>query len=150
MSSSSQIVFAGSGEAHRRIAHSVGGLRVVRVAHCEDSTSLTPDRVSTPLVAIRARIEVVAKLHDALALSTNGNGVNLGVFLQEISELIDAHGPEGNMRLTVRHCCDSRIDPRHALKIGLIAAELLTNAGQHAHPTGLPVRVQMRCETRDG
>ena len=40
----------------------------------------------------------------------------------------------------------TRVDALHA---GLIAAELLTNASKYAHPTGLPVKVHIRCETKD-
>jgi hypothetical protein len=46
---------------------------------------------------IGARIEVTAKLHKSLALAVNGNGVNLGNFLQEIAEMIGTLGPEGKM-----------------------------------------------------
>lgn len=44
--------------------------------------------------------------------------------------------------------CDTIIDPRDALHAGLITAELLTNASKYAHPTGLPVKVNIRCETK--
>ena len=96
---------------------------------------------------IGSRIEVTAKLHKSLALATNGNGVNLGDFLQEISEMIGTLGPNGKMDLTIDHSCDGHIDPRHALHAGLITAELLTNASKYAHPTGLPVKVHISCET---
>jgi two-component sensor histidine kinase len=98
---------------------------------------------------IVARLEVTAKLHKFLALATNGNGVNLGDFLQEISELIGTLGPEARMELTFDHASAAYIDPRHALHAGLITAELLTNASKYAHPTGLPVKVSIRCETND-
>jgi two-component sensor histidine kinase len=90
----------------------------------------------------------MAKLHKSLALSAHGQGVNLGDFLQEISELIGTLGPEGKMDLTVDNFCDGYIDPRQALHTGLITAELLTNASKYAHPTGLPVKVHLRCETK--
>ena len=53
------------------------------------------------------------------------------------------------MELTVDNACDGHIDPRHALHAGLITAELLTNASKYAHPTGLPVKVHIHCETKD-
>jgi two-component sensor histidine kinase len=73
----------------------------------------------------------------------------LGDFVEEISEMISTLGPEGRMDLTVDNSCDGFIDPRHALHAGLIAAELLTNASKYAHPSGLPVKVHIRCETED-
>ena len=53
------------------------------------------------------------------------------------------------MDLTVDHSGDGCIDPRRALHAGLITAELLTNASKYAHPTGLPVKVKVHCETKD-
>jgi two-component sensor histidine kinase len=99
---------------------------------------------------ISARIGVMAKLHKSLALTFNGgNGVNLGDFLKEISEMISALGPAGKMGLTVNNSSDACIDPRHALHAGLITAELVTNASKYAHPAGLPVKVLVHCETED-
>jgi hypothetical protein len=34
-------------------------------------------------------------------------------------------------------------DPRQTLHVGLITAELLTNASKYAHPPGLPVQVHI-------
>jgi two-component sensor histidine kinase len=92
---------------------------------------------------------VTAKLHKSLALAVNGDGVNLGNFLRDIAEMIGTLGPDGKMNLTVECSGEGYIEPRHALHAGLITAELLTNAIKYAHPTGLPVIVQVHCETRD-
>jgi two-component sensor histidine kinase len=97
---------------------------------------------------ISARIEVTAKLHKSLALSDTGDGINLGNFLQEIAEMIGTLGPKGRMQLTVACSDEGYIEPRHALHAGLIAAELLTNAVKYAHPTGVSVSIQVRCQTR--
>jgi two-component sensor histidine kinase len=153
MSSSIEFTVVGLAEADHRIANNLASLSGIvslqRNAVSRSGKNLTADQVCTLLDDIRARIEVAAKLHKSLALSANGNGVNLGDFLQEISELIGSLGPEGNMDLTVDHRGDDHIDPRQALQIGLITAELLTNASKYAHPTGLPVKVHVRCETKD-
>jgi two-component sensor histidine kinase len=143
----------GLAEADHRIANNLaslsGVLRLQRGAISRSGKSLTTEQVCMLLDDISARIEVMAKLHKSLALSANRNGVNLGDFLREIAELIGTLGPDGSMDLTFDHACDGHIDPRHALHAGLVAAELLTNAGKYAHPTGLPVKVHIRCETKD-
>jgi two-component sensor histidine kinase len=61
--------------------------------------------------------------------------------------MIGTLSPKARMNLTVDNSCAGYIDPRHALHAGLITAELLTNASKYAHPTGLAVKVDIRCET---
>ena len=146
--------FVGMAEADHRIANNLASLSgVIRLQRNAISRSseqtFTTEQVCMLLDDIGARIEVTAKLHKSLALATNGNGVNLGDFLQEISEMIGTLGPNGKMDLTIDNSCDGHIDPRHALHAGLITAELLTNASKYAHPTGLSVKVHISCETGD-
>ena len=146
--------FVGMAEADHRIANNLASLSgVIRLQRNAISRSseqtFTTEQVCMLLDDIGARIEVTAKLHKSLALATNGNGVNLGDFLQEISEMIGTLGAPGKMDVTIDHCCDGHIDPRHALHAGLITAELLTNASKYAHPTGVVVKVHVCCETKD-
>lgn len=145
---------AGPAEADHRIANNLTSLnsaiRLQRSAISKSGKSFTTDQVCGLLDEIGARIEVMAKLHKSLALTFNGgNGVNLGDFLKEISEMIGALGPAGKMDLTVDNSSDACIDPRHALLAGLITAELVTNASKYAHPAGLPVKVHLHCETEE-
>ena len=141
----------GPAEADHRIANNLaslsGAIRLQRSSISRSGKPYTADQVCTLLDDISARIEVTAKLHKSLAQAANGSGVNLRNFLQEIAEMIGALGPAGKMDLTVDGSCNDYIDARHALHAGLIAAELLTNASKYAHPTGLPVRVNLRCDT---
>ena len=143
----------GLAEADHRIANNLASLSgVIRLQHNAISKSrrtFTTDQVCMLLDDIVARIEVTAKLHRSLARAVNGKGVNLGEFMKEVSEMIGSLGPRGNMQVTVDGVCDAHIDARHALHAGLIIAELLTNASKYAHPTGLPVKVHIHCETKD-
>jgi two-component sensor histidine kinase len=142
--------FVGLGETDHRIANNLasGVIRLQRNAISKGGKNLPAEQVCTLLDEIRARIEVMAKLHKSLALSAHGHGVNLGDFLQEICQLIGTLGPEGRLDLTVHNSCNGYIDPRQALHVGLITAELLTNTSKYAHPSGLPVKVHLRCETK--
>lgn len=141
----------GLAEADHRIANNLaslsGVIRLQRSAISKSGKSYTADQVCVVLDDICARIEVTAKLHKSLARAGKGNGVNLGDFLKEIAEMIGTLGPAGNIDLTVDSSCNDCIDARHALHAGLIAAELLTNASKYAHPSGLPVKVHLRCDT---
>jgi two-component sensor histidine kinase len=139
-------------EADHRIANNLESLnsvvRLQRNAIAQRAKTYTATQVCALLDEFSARIEVVARLHKLLALATDGKGVNLGDFVREICEMIGTLGAQGNVNLTVDNSCDDDIDPRDALHAGLITAELLTNASKYAHPTGLPVKVKVRCETK--
>jgi two-component sensor histidine kinase len=145
--------FVGMAEADHRIANNLaslsGVIRLQRNAISESRKTFTTEQVCMLLDDIDARIEVTAKLHKSLARTTNSNGVHLGDFLEEISDMISTLNPEGKMDLTFDNPCGGCIDPRHALHAGLITAELLTNASKYAHPSGLPVKVNVRVETGD-
>jgi two-component sensor histidine kinase len=145
--------FLGMAEADHRIANNLaslsGVIRLQRNAISKAGRTFTTEQVCRLLDDIDARVEVTARLHKSLARTINGNGVNLGDFLEEISDMISTLNPEGKMDLTVDKACDGCIDPRHALHAGLITAELLTNSGKYAHPSGLVVKVNVRCETSD-
>jgi two-component sensor histidine kinase len=63
--------------------------------------------------------------------------------------MIGSLGPDGNMQIKVEKTCDAHINPRDALHAGLITAEVLTNASKYAHPSGLRVKVHVRCDTAE-
>jgi two-component sensor histidine kinase len=153
MSISIEHGIVGPAEADHRIANNLASLsgvvRFQRNAISRSGRSLTAEQVCVLLDEIDARIEVTAKLHKYLARAVDGNGVNLGDFLQEIAGMICTLEPAGKIDLTFDHSCNGYIDSRHALHAGLITAELLTNATKYAHPTGLAVKVHIRCETKD-
>jgi two-component sensor histidine kinase len=140
-------------KADHRIANNLaslnGAIRLQRGAIGKSGKTFTSDQVCVLLDDISARLEVTARLHKSLALSENSNGVDLGDFLREISEMIGTLGPQGKMDLTFDNSGAGNIDPRHALHAALIAAELLTNARKYAHPSGLTVKVHIRSETKD-
>ena len=145
--------FVGMAETDHRIANNLaslsGVIRLQRNAISKSGKTFTTEQVCELLDDVDARIEVTAKLHKSLARTKNGNGINLGDFLEEIAEMISTLNPTGTMELIVDNACDGYIDPRHALHAGLITAELLTNASKYAHPSGLVVKVGIRCETND-
>jgi two-component sensor histidine kinase len=143
----------GRAEADHRIANNLASLgsviRLQRNAISRSGKTFTAGQVCVLLDDIDARIEVTAKLHKSLARAINGNGINLGDFVQEIAEMIATLGQQGKMHLTVDNSRAGYVDPRLALHAGLITAELLTNASKYAHPSGLVVQVGIRCETTD-
>ena len=142
----------GLAEADHRIANNLASLnsviRLQRGAIGKSGKTFTSDQVCVLLDDISARLEVTARLHKSLALSENGNGINLGDFLRDISEMIGTLAPQGKVELTFDNSSAGNIDPRHALHAALIAAELLTNACKYAHPAGLTVKIHIHSETK--
>src|ERR1700722_18975818 len=106
----------GLAEADHRIANNLaslsGAVRLQRNVISKSGKTLTADEVCLLLDDISARIEVTAKLHKSLALAANGDGVNLGNFLQEIAEMIGTLCPTGRMKLTVDRSGEGHIEPR--------------------------------------
>jgi two-component sensor histidine kinase len=153
MSSAANQGVVGSTEANHRIGNNLaslsGVIRFQRSDISKSSKTFTAGEVCSLLDDIGARIEVTAKLHKSLAAVGNSNGVNLGDFVEDICEMIGSLGPKGNMQIKVEKTCDAHIDPRDALHAGLITAEVLTNASKYAHPSGLPVKVHVRCDTAE-
>jgi two-component sensor histidine kinase len=143
---------AGQAESDHRIANNLaslsGAIRLQRNALSKSGKTLTAAQACLLLDDISARIEVTAKLHKSLALADNGEGVNLGNFLREISEMVRTLCASGRMKLAFHCSGEDYIEPRDALHAGLITAELLTNAVKYAHPAGLPVSIQVSCETK--
>jgi two-component sensor histidine kinase len=143
----------GLAEADHRIANNLaslsGAVRLQRNAISKRGGTLTAAEICLLLDDISARIEVTAKLHKSLALAVDGDGINLGNFLREIAEMIGTLSSEGRMKLTTDCSAEGCVPPRDALHAGLITSELLTNALKYAHPAGLPVSIQMRCECKD-
>src|ERR1700688_1378335 len=94
----------GLAEADHPIANNLaslnGVIRLQRGAIGKSGKTFTSDQVCVLLDDISARLEVAARLHKSLALSENGNGVKLGDFFREISEMIGALAPKGKMALT--------------------------------------------------
>jgi len=142
----------GMAETDHRIANNLaslsGVIRLQRNAICRSARTFTTQQVCMLLDDIDARIEVTAKLHKSLAQATNCDGVNLGDFLEEIADMVGTLNPAGTMDISFDSACHGAIDSRHALHIGLITAELLTNASKYAHPSGLVVKVQIHCQTK--
>jgi two-component sensor histidine kinase len=107
-------------EADHRIANNLaslnGVIRLQRNAISKAGNSFSAEQVCSLLDDVRARIEVTAKLHHSLARTATGNGVNLGAFLREISEMIATLGPDGHMELRVAGSCEAHIDPSPACR----------------------------------
>jgi two-component sensor histidine kinase len=140
-------------EADHRIANNLASLSGLIRIQCKSvagsEKTYTSDQVCLLLSDISARIEATARLHKFLAFAVDGQGINLGDFLSEICDMVRTLAPEGKLDLALDKGPTGFIEPRLAFHTGLIATELLTNAIKYAHPSGVVVKVRMRCEADD-
>jgi two-component sensor histidine kinase len=137
-------------EADHRIANNLGLiislLRLRARAIAGESGTMDRAEVGTLLEDIAARVESVARLHRMLSQSYRGALVDLGTYLRDLcTSLTGALRPDARMRVSylMDACC--KLPPDQVLTVGLLASELLTNSVKYAHPTGVPVTIEVKC-----
>ena len=142
--------------SNHRIANSVATaaglsrLQGSRISNC--GRSLDIEEASVILAELGDRIDAAACLHRRLADRPDEAAIEIGACLQDLAAaVVAALAQDGGIRL--QFACDGHclLPPEQALKIGFIVVELLTNAVQYAHPTGVPGDIKVSCRRgRDG
>jgi len=89
------------------------------------------------------RVDTIARLHHALATNSGNEFINLDHLVLEVCSSLRSLSSSANVVIST--CCVSsqQVKAAQALPIGLIAAEMMTNAIKYAHPTGIPVRMSV-------
>jgi len=141
-------------EADHRIANSLallGGLvRLQAGAVGKAQKSYSAAEVRMMLDGVAARVSTVAQVHHRLAKLPEGV-VAFGTHLHEICDgLIAAFSSEQQpVRIDYR-CGDCLVQTKHVQPLTLIATELVLNALKYAHPAGVPLRLCVACDVRNG
>jgi two-component sensor histidine kinase len=95
------------------------------------------------LDAVGSRVRVIANVHDHLQLAGQGQLVDMREYLTGLCRSLgDALGHLRPVTLTAR-ADDIKLMPEHALSVGLVANELITNAFKYAFPEGRPGNVSV-------
>ena len=129
------------GEADHRIANSlqtISSLVRIRARNFENADP------KVFLSEVADRIETLGKLHRLLSHSPSG-AIVLADYLQEICDRLTS--ALGDSKVDIAFVCSPRIAvaSRVAMSLGLIVAELISNSLKYAHPTGLPVAINLSC-----
>lgn len=96
----------------------------------------SPEAVCEQLERARDRIAAIADLHAALYTQESTHDVALCAYIQDIADrLAIALGEQGALRIET-HCDDVSLPVSHAVSVGLIVNELVTNAAKHAFAPG--------------
>jgi len=141
-------------EADHRIGNSLallGGLvRLQANAIGKTGKSYSPAETRLLLDGIAARISTVAQVHHRLAKMPEGVVV-FGPHLHEIcSGLIAAFSSEQQpVHIDYRYS-NCMVPTRYVQPLTLIVNELILNSLKYAHPAGVPLRLTVTCDAKNG
>jgi two-component sensor histidine kinase len=136
-------------EANHRIANQLSLLasmvQLQARAVAKGPEALSRDAVKTMLDQSQSRIIAMGKLHRQLAMGIH-NDINLGDHLIEgTTALFSALALSPAPGLTHQLDADCLVTGEQAQIISLIVSEIVINAIKHAHPTRIPVHIQLSC-----
>ncbi|HET7679233.1 MAG TPA: sensor histidine kinase [Xanthobacteraceae bacterium] len=142
-------------EADHRIANNLGlivGLLRLRARTVSQQTGkIDRAEVRVLLDDVAARVETVAQLHRMLSQSYQNALVDVGGYLRELcGSLTKSLSPDARVHVSYRTADTCVLPPDQVLTLGLLASELITNAVKYAHPTGLPVQIEVACRQAAG
>ncbi len=110
-----------------------------------------PD-VAAALEATARRLQVMAEVYDHLSLKQDLRSVNMRFFLTDVVEKVfQSLAPSGPVAFQVI-CEDENVylPNNHALAIGIIANELVTNSLKYAFPGDAPGHIVVAFSRREG
>jgi len=141
-------------ESNHRISNHLG--LVAAMVHGQISgidhgpEKLSRDQAKEMLQATAGMLVSVSRLHHRLSEQPHSNKVLLSDYIVEVcASLVSLLSLSRRVFFVHRWASDCRLAPGQAQYIGLLINEILVNALKHAHPTGLPVRLEIRCERQD-
>jgi two-component sensor histidine kinase len=141
-------------EANHRISNHLALLasmvQIQANAVARGPETLTRQEAHELLLEAASKIIGVGNLHRRLAQQPAKGVVNLCDYLIESSTALVASLGLGNrVSLVHRLVATCNVTPEQAQQIGLMVSEIIMNAVKHAHPTGIPVQMQMVCRRED-
>jgi two-component sensor histidine kinase len=92
------------------------------------------------------KVVSIGHLHCRLAEQPHSHQIELGDYLIECcATLISSLALAGKISIAQRMGTDCSVKADTAQRIGLFVNEVIMNAVKHAHPTGLPVEMELIC-----
>jgi two-component sensor histidine kinase len=137
-------------EANHRIANNlsiISGLLQLRgSALCSEPRAMSGHEVRLILEEVGSRLEAVARLHRLLAKGRQEASVNVAEYLREIADgVVSSLSIAEWTELQFASDPGCLVPAQTALPLGLIVAELVTNAVKYAHPAGVIGQLKLTC-----
>lgn len=141
-------------EADHRIANSLallGGLvRFQAGAIGKSGKTLTAPEAHLLLDGIAARISIVAQVHQRLSKMPDGV-IAFASHLRDVCDgLVAAFSSEQHTVHIEYRCQECLVLTKFVQPLTLIVNELILNALKYAHPAGVPLRLGVGCDVRNG
>jgi two-component sensor histidine kinase len=142
-------------EANHRIANNIsiisGLVRMCGSSLCDEQRAMSGDEVRLILHEVGSRLEAVGRLHRLLAGGRQQASVNVADYLRDIAEgVVSSLSIAGGTELQFASDPGCLVPAERALPLGLIAAELVTNAIKYAHPAGIVGHIKLACRRSAG
>ena len=139
-------------EANHRIANNISMIAKLVATHGRElgkkRAQLSGGDVRQSFDELAVRLNVVAELHRRLAMSADTPIIDLAAYLESIAmDLAGSLAPTGKITLRVAFEGQWHVRPEKALPLGLMVAELVTNAVKYAHPADVSGIIALECRS---
>jgi two-component sensor histidine kinase len=140
-------------EANHRVANSLtllSGLVRMQARHVgRTAKSYSGAEVRLMFDGFAARISTIGQLHRMLAHLPPDGTVDIAQHLRDLSGVLVAAFSTDQQQVEVRHhSMNCHVLARNVQPLTLIVCEIITNAIKYAHPSGVPVQIDIRCEDK--
>lgn len=141
-------------EANHRIANQlailVASVQAQAAAASKGPPQVPREEVSAILREAAGKIMGIAHLHRRLAETPKNSSIEAGEFLIKLVREVGTSlslGERLHVSQRLGRCCVVTTDQAHTLS--LLLTEIVMNAVKHAHPSGIPVNIQIACDRSD-
>jgi len=140
-------------EANHRVSNHLGLLTaMVRVqinGIARGPETLSREAAKEMLQATEGKLVSVSHLHHWLSERPHLESIFLSAYVVDVcASFVSSLSLSERVYFVHNWAADCRLSPEQAQYVGLLINEILVNALKHAHPTGLPVQLEIRCERR--